>query len=341
MNVTCEVQQLLGKNRVRAVAMSDTDGLMRGMEVIDTGAPISVPVGGSTLGRIFNVLGEPVDNLGPVDTHTTSPIHRSAPAFIQLDTKFSIFETGMKVVDLLASVEEKSGEEAFKDRISFFQRKTGFTEAVQTGIGQLNHKYSIKNFSVLQRLAGAGYRVRAPLMSTQSKPWERLKAAVGKPYGSTKLPLEWWIGRGKPLNPYLKGRKVFYLLKELKPKEVRLFPEQLVFDGEREILERTVVYQWMRQWLTWLSWYHTISSNPDPSLDQFFDAPICATSWKRQDFDSNIYKFGILWKVYDMRVAWSLQTCPSYVLDDKTVVTFDPWILGGLSGHDFMMAPVD
>ncbi|CAB4287509.1 unnamed protein product [Prunus armeniaca] len=82
INVTCEVQQLLGNNRVRAVAMSATDGLKRGMEVIDTGAPLSVPVGGATLGRIFNVLGEPVDNLGPVDTRTTSPIHRSAPAFI-------------------------------------------------------------------------------------------------------------------------------------------------------------------------------------------------------------------------------------------------------------------
>lgn len=91
MFVTCEVQQLLGNNRVRAVVMRATDGLMRGMEVIDTGAPLSVPVGGATLGRIFNVLGEPVDNLGPVDTRTTSPIHRSAPAFIQLDTKFSIF----------------------------------------------------------------------------------------------------------------------------------------------------------------------------------------------------------------------------------------------------------
>nr|UCU06598.1 ATP synthase CF1 beta subunit [Ziziphus hajarensis] len=102
INVTCEVQQLLGNNRVRAVAMSATDGLTRGMEVIDTGAPLSVPVGGATLGRIFNVLGEPVDNLGPVDTRTTSPIHRSAPAFIQLDTKLSIFETGIKVVDLLA-----------------------------------------------------------------------------------------------------------------------------------------------------------------------------------------------------------------------------------------------
>ncbi|XP_044335282.1 ATP synthase subunit beta, chloroplastic-like [Triticum aestivum] len=102
INVTCEVQQLLGNNRVRAVAMSATDGLMRGMEVIDTGAPLSVPVGGATLGRIFNVLGEPVDNLGPVDSSATFPIHRSAPAFIELDTKLSIFETGIKVVDLLA-----------------------------------------------------------------------------------------------------------------------------------------------------------------------------------------------------------------------------------------------
>eukprot|EP00536_Pseudo-nitzschia_multiseries_P013160 jgi/Psemu1/298343/fgenesh1_pm.543_\ len=99
INVTCEVQQLLGNNRVRAVAMSATDGLTRGMEVIDTGAPLSVPVGGATLGRIFNVLGEPVDNLGPVDTSTTFPIHRSAPAFIQLDTKLSIFETGIKVMN--------------------------------------------------------------------------------------------------------------------------------------------------------------------------------------------------------------------------------------------------
>ncbi|ERN07040.1 hypothetical protein AMTR_s00019p00029530 [Amborella trichopoda] len=83
------------------VAMSATDGLMRGMEVMDKGAPLSIPVGKATLGRIFNVVGESVDNLGPVDTRT-SPIHRSVPAFIQLDTKLSIFETGIKVVDLLA-----------------------------------------------------------------------------------------------------------------------------------------------------------------------------------------------------------------------------------------------
>jgi F-type H+/Na+-transporting ATPase subunit beta len=100
--VTCEVQQLLGDSQVRAVSMSTTDGLVRGMEVVDTGEPIQVPVGTPTLGRIFNVIGEPVDNLGPVNTQESLPIHRSAPAFTELETKPSVFETGIKVIDLLA-----------------------------------------------------------------------------------------------------------------------------------------------------------------------------------------------------------------------------------------------
>jgi len=97
-----EVQQLLGDNKVRAVAMRSTDGLKRGVEAVDLGAPISVPVGTSTLGRIFNVIGEPVDEKGPVSNDETLPIHRDAPAFTELETKPSIFETGIKVVDLLA-----------------------------------------------------------------------------------------------------------------------------------------------------------------------------------------------------------------------------------------------
>ncbi len=101
MSVTCEVQQLLGDNQVRAVSMTSTDGLVRGMEASDTGAPISVPVGKATLGRIFNVLGETVDNQGPVNTDERSPIHRAAPKLTDLETKPSVFETGIKVVDLL------------------------------------------------------------------------------------------------------------------------------------------------------------------------------------------------------------------------------------------------
>jgi len=102
LRVVAEVQQLLGDNTVRAVALSATDGLMRGMSVSDTGSALSVPVGTLTLGRIFNVLGEPVDSFGEVQPDSTLPIHRTAPAFVDLDTKLAIFETGIKVVDLLA-----------------------------------------------------------------------------------------------------------------------------------------------------------------------------------------------------------------------------------------------
>ncbi len=102
LRVVCEVQQLLGDNRVRAVAMSSTDGLVRGMAALDTGAPISVPVGKATLGRIFNVLGEPIDEMGAVEAEERSPIHRPSPAFTNLETKPSTFETGIKVIDLLA-----------------------------------------------------------------------------------------------------------------------------------------------------------------------------------------------------------------------------------------------
>jgi len=101
-SITCEVQQLLGNNKVRAVSMTSTDGLKRGASVIDTGAPISVPVGTKTLGRIFNVLGVPVDELGPCEADSALPIHRPSPAFNDLETKPAIFETGIKVVDILA-----------------------------------------------------------------------------------------------------------------------------------------------------------------------------------------------------------------------------------------------
>ena len=101
IKVTCEVQQLLGDNQVRAVAMSGTDGLIRGMSITDSGLPISVPVGKETLGRIFNVLGEPVDQRGEVGNKEVSAIHRAAPKLTDLETKTQVFETGIKVIDLL------------------------------------------------------------------------------------------------------------------------------------------------------------------------------------------------------------------------------------------------
>ena len=101
-NLTLEVAQHLGENTVRAVAMDSTDGLVRGMAVKNTDAPIAMPVGKECLGRILNVIGEPVDEKGPVGATKFSPIHRAAPAFVEQSTEIEIFETGIKVIDLLA-----------------------------------------------------------------------------------------------------------------------------------------------------------------------------------------------------------------------------------------------
>src|SRR4051812_19024718 len=99
--LTCEVQQHLGNNWVRAVAMTTTDGLARGVAVRDTGAAITVPVGEATLGRVFDVLGKAIDGKDPVKAEVMLPIHRQPPAFDDLATDVEVFETGLKIIDLI------------------------------------------------------------------------------------------------------------------------------------------------------------------------------------------------------------------------------------------------
>jgi len=99
--VVAEVQQMLGSNRVRTVAMSSTDGLKRGMKVVNTGEPIKVPVGKPILGRILNVIGQPVDEMGPIETNDYLPIHRESPKLVDQNTEIEILETGIKAIDLI------------------------------------------------------------------------------------------------------------------------------------------------------------------------------------------------------------------------------------------------
>ncbi|MGA0834410.1 MAG: F0F1 ATP synthase subunit beta, partial [Candidatus Kapaibacteriota bacterium] len=99
--LVCEVQQHLGEDRVRSIAIDSTDGLVRGMEVFDTGAPISVPVGPSVLGRLINVTGEGIDGRDPIKSEKKWSIHRPAPSFASLSTQSEMFETGIKVIDLI------------------------------------------------------------------------------------------------------------------------------------------------------------------------------------------------------------------------------------------------
>src|SRR6059058_4121702 len=101
ISIIVEVQQHLGEGRVRCVAMEATEGMVRGMKAIDLGGPISVPVGKATLGRVINVIGEPVDKLGPLGATERWPIHRPAPSFEEQSTSEEMFETGIKVIDMI------------------------------------------------------------------------------------------------------------------------------------------------------------------------------------------------------------------------------------------------
>jgi F-type H+/Na+-transporting ATPase subunit beta len=144
----CEVQQHLGNEVVRAVAMSTTDGLQRGLPVYDMGAPISVPVGPATLGRVFNVVGDPIDNAGPVTSDLRRSIHQPAPAFEEQSTKIEILETGIKVLDLMAPF-TKGGKAAI-----FGGAGTGKTVTIQELIANIAKRAGLSVF------AGVGERSR-------------------------------------------------------------------------------------------------------------------------------------------------------------------------------------
>ncbi|KKU45448.1 MAG: F0F1 ATP synthase subunit beta, partial [Microgenomates group bacterium GW2011_GWA2_46_7] len=147
--IVLEVASLLGKDMVRTIAMGTTDGLKRGMEVVDTGSPISIPVGLESLGRIFNVLGEPIDNKGPVKSSRRDPIHRSAPTLVEQSNTASILETGIKVIDLISPF-AKGGKVA-----AFGGAGTGKTVIMQELIRNIAEEHS--GHSVF---AGVGERTR-------------------------------------------------------------------------------------------------------------------------------------------------------------------------------------
>jgi F-type H+-transporting ATPase subunit beta len=149
INLTGEVQQHLGGSRVRCVALGSTDGLVRGMDVIDTGAPVSVPVGMATLSRVFNLLGEPIDGRGPVNATEFRPIHRDPPKFSELSPKSEVLVTGIKVIDLLTPL-VRGGKAGL-----FGGAGLGKTVILQELITRIAKEY--KGYSVF---AGVGERTR-------------------------------------------------------------------------------------------------------------------------------------------------------------------------------------
>src|SRR5512140_736367 len=217
IDIICEVAQHIGESRVRTIALQPTDGLVRGMKAIDLGEPVMVPVGKETLGRVLNVIGQPVDKMGPVNTAKRSPIHRQAPAFEEQSTESQMFETGIKVIDLLEPY-VRGGKIGL-----FGGAGVGKTVIIQELISNLATKHG--GVSVF---AGVGERTRegndlwlefqeAGVIDPHD--WKKSKAALI--YGQMTEP------PGARLRVGLTGLTVAEYFRDKEGKEVRLFIDNI------------------------------------------------------------------------------------------------------------------
>jgi len=163
---------------------------------------------------------------------------------------------------------------------------------------------------------------------------------ASKPPFASKLPLAWWLAGGEPLNPYAKGILIESIRKALKPKDLVLPPSELTFEGQRDNFEYTLYRGWIESWLKWLHWYCTLPLGYDPQIEELFEAPMAETSWHRRTFNEDYYKYGLLWKCFDILrdLNYSLFTCPPCL--DGNVNQPNGWISGGRKGSAFIVSPI-
>lgn len=158
-------------------------------------------------------------------------------------------------------------------------------------------KYPCKRFTTLARVGGVGFRSIARLDHSRSLYIDRVLAI----YTRYSLPFDYWIGGGRPLNPYLRGIIVDLLRSEMRPKEFSLIPDDL-FEVEpmKDFIEWSVLRSWVRSWLRYCQWYSSTALRPDVTIEEFFRAPIRERKWRVTKTDPQLIPFGLLWKVYDL-----------------------------------------
>lgn len=206
------------------------------------------------------------------------------------------------------------------------------------GAYAIHMKYGLKRFSTFCRIGGTGYKALSTLsnISKCSRSVQRKHAMFTR---ASKLPLDWWFGRGKPLNPYVRGRLVSYLLNQMRPRDLNLAPSKYFeMPGMNDFLEWSLLHRWMKSWLKYLKWYCEVSSNPEVTLYQLLEeAPVVTDSWKVRTVNEKLIRFGRLWKCYDLIGSYG-ETLNNFVLPP----TFDGspprhMLLGGHDGRSFLV----
>ena len=200
------------------------------------------------------------------------------------------------------------------------------------GLFAVANKYHIKRFSTFCRLGGAGYRTLSSLSNIKSKKWMRYWSMWNK----LSLPLDLWLGRGKPLNPYLRGFIINNLRNTLRPQELRVPPDDLFFTEEqRTFQEYTQLRGWVTQWLKYVKWYWEVAVSDRVTIQELMDGPVVQTSWKINNRDENLVRFGHLWKCHDLISSLGLNWRAPILPADNT--TRPGWLLGGTDGTAFLV----
>lgn len=165
------------------------------------------------------------------------------------------------------------------------------------GLLAIHEKSKISRFSTLMRIGGAGYKTRSVAKSPKSIKWKRFRVLFGK----SRLQVEYLLGDGCPLNPYLLGKLKRYALERLKPRELHRPPVELFeFEGMADFLEYSLLRSWMMQWLNYLKWYCCVSMDPWVELDQFLEAPVVYHYWEIRQTDPELVRFGLLWRLHNI-----------------------------------------
>lgn len=218
------------------------------------------------------------------------------------------------------------------------------------GLMAIHYKYPVRRFSTLVRIGGGGYKVLSRIHSIQnlSVRWRRLHTMYTR-YTRPDLAdrsIELWLGRGRPLNPYLRGLMVDKLRSVMKPKELNLAPEEVFpTPNSRDLLEWTILRGWVKQWLKYVKWYSTDAMSPDVSINQFFNAPVVMTDWRRSKKDENLVRFGYFWSLYDYDMVSEKGVdfnppCLGSLQSDLPKIDngLSLWLFGGYSGSDFLVS---
>ena len=164
------------------------------------------------------------------------------------------------------------------------------------------------------------------------------------PYGSHSDRFELWLGRGKPLSPYLKGLLVSHLLAELRPRDLKLAPDELYpSEGVNEMTERTLIRNWLSQWLKYVHWYWSIASRPDANLQEYLEGPVIERSRKMKSINPSveIVRFGLVWKLFDMCAGKGMEWMVPILPEKLDNISYPPhYLLGGIDGRAFMVLRV-